>query len=74
MKRGILIVVFALTACGEAPPPALKFAPYGPGYASKPDFARVEYEFPLAPTDLARLTPDHLKAFDQEQIDQIYGA
>jgi hypothetical protein len=73
MKRGVLLVVFALTACGEAPPPALKFAPYGPGYASKPDFAKVEYEFPLAPADLARLTPEHLKAFDQEQIDQIYA-
>ena len=40
-----------------APPPAIKFGTYGPGYASKPDFARVEHEFPLAPTDLAALGP-----------------
>ncbi len=53
--------------------PHIKFAPYGAGYASKPDFARVEHEFPLAPADLAKLTPDNLKSFDQEQIDQIYA-
>ncbi len=73
MKRTVLIAVLALAACGEAPPPAIKFATYGPGYASKPDFARVEHEFPLAPADLAQLTPGNLKAFDQEQIDQIYA-
>jgi hypothetical protein len=73
MKRTVLIAVFVLTACGEAPPPAIKFGTYGPGYASKPDFARVEHEFPLAPTELAQLTPDNLKAFDQEQLDQIYA-
>jgi hypothetical protein len=73
MKRIILIAVVTLAACGEAPPPGIKFAAYGPGYASKPDLAQVEHEFPLAPTDLARLTPDNLKAFDQEQIDQIYA-
>jgi hypothetical protein len=72
MKRTVLAVVLVLAACGESPPP-LKFAAYGPGYASKPDLAQVEHEFPLAPTDLARLTPDNLKAFDQEQIDQIYA-
>jgi hypothetical protein len=73
MKRTVLIAVLALAACGEAPPPGIKFGAYGPGYASKPDFARVEHEFPLAPTDLAQLTPGNLKAFDQEQIDQIYA-
>jgi hypothetical protein len=72
MKRTVLVVALALAACGESPPP-LKFAAYGPGYASKPDFAQVEHDFPLAPADLARLTPDNLKAYDQEQIDQIYA-
>jgi hypothetical protein len=73
MKRTVLIAVLALAACGEAPPPAIKFGTYGAGYASKPDFARVEHEFPLALTDLAQLTPDNIKAFDQEQIDQVYA-
>jgi len=73
MKRIILIAAVTLAACGETPPPGIKFAAYGPGYASKPDLAQVEHEFPLAPVDLARLTPENLKAFDQEQIDQIYA-
>lgn len=72
MKRAVLVAVLALAACGESPPP-IKFAAYGPGYASKPNFAQVEHEFPIAPGDLARLTPENLKAFDQEQIDQIYA-
>jgi len=72
MKRILLLAALALVACGESPP-AVKFATYGPGYASKPDFAQVEHEFPIAPADLARLTPDNLKTFDQEQIDQIYA-
>jgi len=72
MNRTVFVVALALAACSESPPP-LKFAAYGPGYASKPDFAQVEHEFPLAPADLARLTPDNLKAYDQEQIDQLYA-
>ena len=43
------------------------------GYASKPDLARVEHEFPLARSDLAQLTPGALKSYDQEQMDQIYA-
>ena len=72
MKRTVLVAVLALAACGESPPP-IKFGTYSSDYASKPDFAQVEHDFPLAPADLARLTPDNLKAFDQEQIDQIYA-
>ena len=73
MKRTFLIAVLALAACGESPPPGIKFGAYGAGYASKPDFSRVEHEFPLARTDLAQLTPQNLKTLDQEQIDQIYA-
>jgi hypothetical protein len=73
MKPALVIAVLLLTACGQPQPPDIKFAPYGPAYSAKPDFARVEHEFPLAPADLARLTPENLRAFDQEQIDQIYA-
>ncbi len=66
-------VALARAASERSPPPGIKFATYGAGYASKPDFAQVEHDFPLAPADLAKLTPDNLKAFDQEQIDQIYA-
>jgi hypothetical protein len=65
--------LLTLAGCGETPPAGIKFAPYEAGYASKPDFARVEHEFPLAPADLAKLTPGALKSYDQEQIDQIYA-
>jgi len=57
----------------SSPPPAIKFAQYGDDYHSKPDFAQVEYQFPLSTADLGKLTPDNLKQFDQEQIDQIYA-
>ncbi|MGH8177956.1 MAG: hypothetical protein ACREV5_17015 [Steroidobacter sp.] len=53
--------------------PDIKFAKYSTDYASKPDLAQVEYEFPLAPDDLKRLTPKNIANFDQEQIDQIYA-
>lgn len=63
----------ALAACGDKPPAGIKFASYDAGYATKPDFARVEHELPLDRADLARLTPAALKSYDQEQIDQIYA-
>jgi hypothetical protein len=69
----LLATGLVLVGCGEKPPAGIKFAPYEAGYASKPDFARVESEFPLAPADLAKLTPGALKTYDQEQIDQIYA-
>jgi hypothetical protein len=69
-------VVFAgitLTACGGLSAPELKFVHYGESYASKPDFARVEHEYPLAAMDLAKLTPEILRNYDQEQIEQLYA-
>ena len=54
-------------------PPELSFAPYEKSYATKPDFARVEYKYPLARSQRALLMPEHLAALDQEQIDQIYA-
>jgi hypothetical protein len=54
-------------------PPELTFAPYDKAYASKPDFARLEYRYPLPLSQRALLTPDDLAALDQEQIDQVYA-
>lgn len=62
-----------VTACSKEAPPDIAFEPYGEHYAAKPDFAGLEYRHPLAPADLAQLTPDNIAAFDQEQIDQIYA-
>jgi hypothetical protein len=55
------------------PTPPIRFAPTGEGYAQKPDLAMVEHDFPLTMDELAKLTPDNLKNFSQEQLDQIYA-
>jgi len=64
-----------LTAgCNRTPdPPAIAFAPYSKDYASKMDFAQLEYKHPLSTVDLNKITPENLEALDQEQIDQIYA-
>jgi hypothetical protein len=76
----VLIVACALGFAGcDAinsylnPPPAIKFAPAGKDYREKPDFARVEQEFPIAVAELEKLTPANLKNFSQEELDQIYA-
>ena len=69
----IMAAALFASGCSEKPPAGIKFGTYQAGYASKPDFARVEHEFPLARVDLAKLTPAMLKEYDQEQIDQIYA-
>jgi hypothetical protein len=78
MKRIAFLVVVALVACTlvaceRKPPKGIGFLPYEAGYATKPDFARVEHEKPLATADLAKLEPGMLKHYDQEQIDQVYA-
>src|SRR5690348_14419314 len=54
-------------------PPQIAFAPYGATYESKPDFAQLEHKFPLTTEQRMKLTPENIKRFDQEQIDQIYA-
>ena len=70
---GLVAAVLSIAGCDRGTPPDLKFAQYGEGYQTKPDFAQVEYAHPLTPADLEKLTPENLKSFDQEQIDQIYA-
>src|SRR4249919_1968792 len=66
-----LVALASVAACHRAPD--IAFGQYGPGYADKPDFAEVEFRHPLSVDNLQQLTPDNLKRFDQEQIDQIYA-
>ena len=76
MNRTILLAlsaVIALAGCGKEDPPDIAFAPYTTDYAGKPDFAQVEYRFPLGPADLAKITPENLAVLNQEQLDQIYA-
>ena len=70
----LLIATMLLGACGgKEEAPAIKFVTFGQEYASKPDFAQVEHEFPLLPSDLAKITPSNIALLDQEQVDQIYA-
>lgn len=65
-----------LTACGskeENVPPAVRFAPFGEGYATKPDFAQLEYQYPLSVDELYKITPKNLALLSQEEVDQIYA-
>jgi hypothetical protein len=63
----------AIKSWFASPPPEIKFVEYGKEFRSKPDFAFVEYQYSIPPADLAKLTPEHLAQFDQEQVDQIYA-
>jgi len=53
--------------------PDIAFAPSGEGYAGKPDFAQLEYRFPIPRKELAKVTPKYLAGLDQEQLDQLYA-
>jgi len=75
LRLGVALAAsLALLACTrEEKAPDIKFMAYEQGYAAKPDFAQVEHEVPLAPADLAKITPKNIALLDQEQIDQIYA-
>lgn len=53
--------------------PDIAFAPAGEAYASKPDFAEVEYRYPIPRAELVKVTPRYLAKLDQEQLDQLYA-
>lgn len=53
--------------------PDIAFAPYGEDYASKPDFAQVEYAHPIPLAELVRITPKYLAGLNQEELDQLYA-
>ncbi|MFP5504643.1 MAG: hypothetical protein ACLGH6_00435 [Gammaproteobacteria bacterium] len=53
--------------------PDIAFAPYGDTYASKPDFAQVEYLHPLPVEELVKVTPRYLAKLGQEELDQLYA-
>ncbi len=69
----VLIAATLLLLRRKKPVPPIPFATYGAVYTSKPDFAEVEYRYPLSPEQLTILTPEMVKSYDQEQVDQIYA-
>jgi len=74
MRSGLIVLaVITLAACTRIEPPTLSFAPYDKAYPSKLDLAQVDYKYPIAPAELAKITPDYLATLEQEQLDQIYA-
>lgn len=74
----LLIVALPLTGCERikswfAAKPDIVYVAYGEGYASKPDFAQLEYEHPIAAKELLKITPAYLTTLTQEQLDQLYA-
>ena len=73
-----LTLILALSGCEKISgwfggKPDIAFAPYGDDYASKPDFAQVEYDYPIPLQELVKVTPQYLAGLDQEQLDQLYA-
>lgn len=67
------LATITLAGCSKPEPPSIAFAPYEKTYQSKMDLAQVDYKYPIAPAELAKITPDYLATLDQEQLDQIYA-
>lgn len=75
LRRTALIALasLALASCSKPEPPNISFAPYAKGYQTKMDLAQVDYKYPIATAELAKITPDYLATLDEEQINQIYA-
>jgi hypothetical protein len=74
----LLPAVLGLSGCDQIKgwfpgKPDIAFAPYGDTYASKPDLAQVEYEYPIPRQELAKVTPKYLAGLNQEELDQLYA-
>jgi hypothetical protein len=74
----LLILTATLSGCDVvkswfAGKPDIAFAPYSTDYASKPDFAQVEYDHPIPLKELVKVTPKYLAGLEQEQLDQLYA-
>ena len=69
----IALACLALFACGDPEPPNITYAPYGKDHPVQLDFAQVDYKYPIAPAELAKITPDYLATLEQEQLDQLYA-
>ncbi len=80
--RAALVLTLAaagLAACDRkpdipfAPQDASLHDPDDPTKVFYTDMAKVEHDYPLTRAQRMALTPDNLKSFTQEEIDQIYG-
>ena len=74
----LVLLAVPLAGCDKlnslfASNPDIAFAPYGDTYASKPDLAEVENDYPIALKELTKVTPKYLSSLKQEELDQLYA-
>ena len=74
----LTLLVTPLSGCNQinslfAGKPNIAFAPYGDDYASKPDLAQVEHDYPIMLNELTKVTPKYLAGLNQEELDQLYA-
>lgn len=74
----LVLLAVPLAGCDKlnglfASKPDIAFAPYGDTYASKPDLAEVENDYPIALKELTKVTPKYLAGLKQEELDQLYA-
>ena len=67
----LTLLVTPLSGCNQinslfAGKPNIAFAPYGDDYASKPDLAQVEHDYPIMLNELTKVTPKYLAGLNQE--------
>ena len=68
-----VIAIILLVVFGPRRARQIQFASYGKSYDAKPELASVERQVPVQRSDRERLMPHDLKAFNQEQLDQLYA-
>lgn len=73
ISLSMLFVLLASCQSVRPPAPGIAFLPYGADYTTKPDFAQVEFRYPLTTPQLAALQPEQLDGMEQEQLDQLYA-
>jgi hypothetical protein len=73
IRAAVLALLLGAALGGCERKPDIAYAPYGSDYASKADFAQVEYEHPIARAELLKVTPKYLAGLNQEQLDQLYA-
>ena len=53
--------------------PDVRFGSYTAAYESKPDFAQLEFQFPLTSEELARITPEKTPAVRSPSNDGVWA-
>ncbi len=69
----VLVIVTVVFLKSRDKPPEEPSLPFGPTGDGALDFDSLDAQHPLSAADLARLNPENIETFNQDQIDQIYA-